>query len=193
MRLLARFLEAVAHFRVREFLFELPELQLPAQLNCAAELLDQLLQGGAPPDAAILSPPADLVPRQSTDVYAVADQTVGRAMRYIAEHCGSPISVSDVVAHVGCSRRVLEKQFRSAGRRTINHEIVVLRIELTKRLLAGTDDPIADVAAKSGFGTAQHMRHIFRHQLNTTPTDYREAHRAKEDKSGDKPAPRAMP
>ncbi len=144
----------------------------------AAELLDHLLRGGAPPMGPVLSPPADLVPRLSTDVYAAADRTVGRAMRFIAEHCGTPISVTDVVAHVGCSRRNLEKQFRAAGRRTINNEIVALRIELTKRLLAGTDDPIDEIAAKSGFGTAQHMRHVFRHQLKTTPTAYRAGRRA---------------
>lgn len=146
----------------------------------AAELLDHLLKGGAAPDGIVYSPPADLVPRESTDVYAVADRTVGRAMRYIAEHCGTPLSVNDVVAHVGCSRRSLEKQFRAAGRRTINNEIIALRIELTKRLLAGTDDSIDDIAAKSGFGTAQHMRHVFRHQLKTTPTEYRAKYHGKQ-------------
>jgi LacI family transcriptional regulator len=143
----------------------------------AAELLDRLLHGGDPPAQAILTPPADLVPRQSTDVYAVADKTVGRAMRYIAEHCNQPIRVEDVVAHVGCSRGTLERQFRAAGRNSINQEIVALRIELTKRLLISTDDAIEEVAAKAGYGTAQHMRHIFRHQLGTTPTAFREKHR----------------
>jgi len=143
----------------------------------AAELLDRLLKGEAPPTDPIMVPPADLVPRQSTDVYAVADKTVGRAMRYIAEHCGEPISVGDVVKHVGCDRQKLEKQFRKAGLHSINVEIVALRIELTKRLLIGSDEPIEDIAAKAGFGTAQHMRHVFRHKLKTTPTDFREKHR----------------
>lgn len=142
----------------------------------AAELLDHLLKGGAAPEEPVFTPPADLVPRQSTDVYAVADKTVGRAMRYIAEHCGQPISVADVVTHVGGSRRGLEKQFRAAGRRPINREIVALRIELAKRLLISTDDAIEDVAAQSGYGTAQHMRHVFRHQLGTTPTEFRAQH-----------------
>ncbi len=145
----------------------------------AAELLDHLLRGGAAPPGPILTPPADLVPRQSTDVYTVTDQVVQRAMRYIAGHCGQAIGVTDVVDHVGGGRRSLEKQFRAAGRRPINAEIVAMRIELTKRLLTGTDDPIAQVATKSGFGTAQHMRHVFRHQLKTTPTAYRETHHAK--------------
>jgi len=143
----------------------------------AAELLDKLLQGGEIPTQRVLCPPADLVARQSTDVYAVADKTVGRAMRYIAEHCGSPIRVPDVVAHVGCARRKLEQQFREAGRNTINEEIINLRIELTKRLLVSTEDPIQHVAAKAGYGTAQHMRHVFRHKLGTTPTRFREEHR----------------
>lgn len=143
----------------------------------AAELLDKLLQGGESPTGLILTPPADLIARLSTDVYAVADKTVGRAMRYIAEHCGEPIRVADVVEHVGCDRRKLEKQFRAFGRRSINEEIVALRIELTKRLLVSTDDPIEDVAAAAGYGTAQHMRHVFRHQLKTTPKAFREKHR----------------
>jgi len=143
----------------------------------AAKLLDQLLHGAPPPKGPIMTPPADLVARQSTDVYAVADKTVGRAMRFIAENCSKPIRVPDVVEYVGCGRGKLERQFRAAGRQSINQEIVALRIELTKRLLAGTDAPIEDVAARAGFGTAQHMRHVFRHQLKITPTEYRQQHR----------------
>lgn len=143
----------------------------------AAELLDRLLKGGTRPAEPIMAPPADLVARLSTDVYAVADKTVGRAMRYIAEHCSEPIRVGDVAKHVGCERRKLEKQFRTFGRRPINEEIVALRIELTKRLLVSTDDPIEEVAAAAGYGTAQHMRHVFRHKLKTTPTAFREMHR----------------
>lgn len=142
----------------------------------AAGLLDQLLQGGTPPTEPIMTQPADLVARMSTDVYAVADKTVGRAMRFIAEHCGEQIRVADVVAHVGCDRRKLEKQFRASGRNTINEEIVALRIELTKRLLASTDDSINDVAMNAGFGTAQHMRHVFRHKIGISPKAYREKH-----------------
>ena len=85
--------------------------------------------------------------------------------------------MGNVVEHAGCDRRKLEKQFRKAGRQSINEEIVALRIELTKRLLVSTDDPINGVAAQAGYGTAQHMRHVFRHQLGTTPTAFREEHR----------------
>jgi LacI family transcriptional regulator len=142
----------------------------------AAELLDNLLNGGDPPSEPILAPPADLVARHSTDVYTVANKLVGRAMRFIAEHCGRKIRVAEVVAHLNCTRQKLEKQFRKAGRRSINEEIVALRIELTKRLLVSTDDSIGQIALNAGFGTAQHMRHVFRHQLGTTPTAFREAH-----------------
>lgn len=142
----------------------------------AAELLDHLLKGGDAPTEPILTPPADLVARLSTDVYAVDDRTVGRAMRFIAEHCSRPIRVADVAEYVGCHRRKLEKRFRAAGRDSINNEIVALRIELTKRLLVSTDDSIRDVAAKAGFGTDQHMRHVFRLQLGTSPTAYRAMH-----------------
>lgn len=145
----------------------------------AARLLDRLLAGARPPDAPILTPPADLIARQSTDVYAVADKTVGRAMRFIAENCGKLIRVDDVAEHVGCGRGKLERQFRAAGRNSINREIVALRIELSKRLLAGTDDAIKEIAAQAGFGTAQHLRHVFRHQLKTTPMAYRRKHRSK--------------
>jgi LacI family transcriptional regulator len=143
----------------------------------AAELLDDLLRGGSAPTEPILMPPADLVARQSTDVFAVADKTVGRAMRFIAERCGRPIRVDDVVDHIGCSRRSLERLFRAAGRRSINQEIVAMRIDLTKRLLVSTNDPIETVAIRSGYGSAQHMRHIFRHQVGESPVEYRRNHR----------------
>ncbi|MEX2215684.1 MAG: substrate-binding domain-containing protein [Phycisphaeraceae bacterium] len=140
----------------------------------AAELLDKLLKGEPAPTEPIMAPPAELVARASTDVYQVADRTVARAMRFIAENCGRKIRIADVAAGVDCSLQKLERLFRQSGRRPINEEIVALRIELTKRLLIGSNDAIEDVAAKAGFGTAQHMRHVFRHQLKTTPTAFRE-------------------
>ena len=80
---------------------------------------------------------------------------------------------------MGCNRQKLEKLFRQAGRKSINEEVVALRIELTKRLLVSTDDPILKVALNAGYGTAQHMRHVFRHQLGTTPSKYRQQFRKK--------------
>ena len=39
-----------------EFVFELPELQLPPRLNCAAELLDRRVAGGEGGRACIVAP-----------------------------------------------------------------------------------------------------------------------------------------
>lgn len=146
----------------------------------AAQLLDQFLKGEANATDITeprLLAPAELVARASTDSYIVDDETVGRAMRYMAEQCGKHIDVTDVVAHVGCSRRTLERRFRETLGHTINDQLIKLRIQIVKRLLIRTRASIKSIADEAGFGTPEHMRYTFKKHENVSPGHYRRDHR----------------
>lgn len=64
----------------------------------AAALLDRLMAGGAPPKHPILIPPLGVITRQSTDVVAVPDRLVARALDLIREHACDGWNVDTVVA-----------------------------------------------------------------------------------------------
>jgi LacI family transcriptional regulator len=84
----------------------------------AAALLDRLMAGARPPKKPVLVEPVELAARQSTDVFAVGDPVVARAMRFIAENGNGPLRVGDVADHVHVGRRTLERRFRRALGRT---------------------------------------------------------------------------
>src|SRR5262249_6365159 len=52
----------------------------------AALLLDQLMDGGAPPEKPIRIPPAGVVQRRSTETVSVEDPYVAEAIRFMRDH-----------------------------------------------------------------------------------------------------------
>jgi LacI family transcriptional regulator len=139
----------------------------------AVEHLARLLRGAAPRERTELVPPAGIVERASTDVFAVDDREVARALRTIADLSARPVRVPAIVAAVGTARRSLERRFRKSLGRTIHDQIVRAHVERAKRLLAGTDEPLKRVARDSGFRTPQQLSKLFRRSEGTTPLAFR--------------------
>ena len=87
----------------------------------AAAALDRMMNGERPPAQPIKIPPHGVISRQSTDILAIDDDTVVRALRFIQQRAFQDIVVKDILHEVPVSRRSLEIQFRrylgrSAGR-----------------------------------------------------------------------------
>ncbi|MEK6235501.1 MAG: helix-turn-helix domain-containing protein, partial [Planctomycetales bacterium] len=173
-------------------LFERPEpsissLEVPyEQLGFeAARLLDRLMDeksrgkrrkkedAGKTAPEIILLPPVEVVARRSTDFHAVDDPTVRRALRFLDANLHQPLSVDRIAEAAGVSRRTLENRFREKLGRTIAAEIQRLRIERTKRELAGTDRPIQQIARLVGFGSPRTLNDLFRKMVGCTPREYR--------------------
>jgi LacI family transcriptional regulator len=142
----------------------------------AAALLDRLIGGERAPKAPIVVPPKELVVRRSSDVFAVKDPHVARALRFMAENSSQPLSVARIAASAGVCRQRLDVGFRREIGRTVNNELVRLRIEHLKRLLVDSDDTLAKVSSDAGFGTTVHMYRTFKRHVGMTPKQYRETH-----------------
>lgn len=143
----------------------------------AAAMLDRLMEGEAPPDSPELVAPATLVPRQTTDLFAVEDPMVAQAMRLIAEKAHRPMQVKDLAVAMATTRRTLERRFRSAAGVSIATEITRLRLERAKRRLVETDESMKTVARQSGFRTADHFYKVFTRVEGMSPTRYRSQRR----------------
>jgi LacI family transcriptional regulator len=124
--------------------------------------------------------PKGVVTRQSTDITVIQNPRVLKGIEYIrANFPRSALSVERVASAVGVSRRSLEKAFRAEMCRSVLQEIVRTRISQAKLLLATTDLPVADVAARSGFANLNHFFRVFRQRTESTPRGYRTARRPK--------------
>lgn len=139
----------------------------------AARLLDNLMSGHVTEGYVVEVEPVYVVTRQSTDIIAQRDPCVATALRFIKDHAGHGISVPDVVAHVGVSRRTLERRFLRSLGRSISSQITQHRLERAKRLLLETDLPSQRVATGAGFGSTKTFNRVFRRAVGVPPMRFR--------------------
>lgn len=142
----------------------------------AASLLDRMMRGERPRQQEILVPPLNLAVRQSTDITAIADPVVARAMRFIREHACDGINVEAVVRHVGVSRTALQDHFRRALGRSIHDVVVDARVTRVRQLLAETTLPLQEISERTGFRYPEYMSSVLKQRTGWTPAHYRQEH-----------------
>ncbi len=139
----------------------------------AAALLDRLMRGRRPPRRPIEIKPLGIISRQSTDVLAIDDDAVVRAVRFIQAQATRRIHVNDVLQEVPVSRRMLELQFRRYLGCSPAQHIRQVRLEKAKQLLIQTELPIVEIAVASGFANATRLGVAFRKLFGMNPRAYR--------------------
>ncbi|MCC7476146.1 MAG: DNA-binding transcriptional regulator [Pirellulales bacterium] len=139
----------------------------------AAAMLARMMAGQGPPKHPVLIAPHGVVSRQSTDVLAIDDPGVVRALRYIRTHAHHGIVVDDILREVPMSRRSLEIQFRSYLGRSPAEEIRRVRLERGKQLLGRRELSITEISLSCGFSNATRFGVAFRKAFGTTPRAYR--------------------
>ena len=142
----------------------------------AARRLDQLMRGKKPPSDPLMIPPKELVARRSTDFHAVNDPRVARSLFYMAEQSTEHLSVPKIAQFVGIGRQTLERGFREHLGRSVNEELIRLRISKLQRLLVQSDESVKELSHKVGFGTTANMFPMFKRHTGMTPKEYREKH-----------------
>ncbi len=145
----------------------------------AAKLLDAVLRGRKAPKRPILLPPIGVTTRQSTDVLAVEDPYVVRAVRYIRERACDGIRAEDVMKHVRLSRRPLERRFKKVLGCGPFAEIRRVQIERFKALLSQTDKTLEAIAPECGFDSITHMNLAFKKATGMTPGAWRKQFRSR--------------
>ena len=139
----------------------------------AAVLLDRMMAGGKPPAKPILIPPLGVVTRRSTDVLALDDRQLAAGLRFIREHAFDPITINEVAKAAGMSRRVFERRFVAQMGRPPKAEVLRLRLERVKQLLADTDWNLAEIAERTGFKYGEYLHTVFTQKIRITPGKFR--------------------
>jgi LacI family transcriptional regulator len=145
----------------------------------AAALLDRLMSGSRVKPEARRIPPLGVAARQSTDVLAVDDPDVAAVLRHIREHACEGITVKDVLRAHPQSRRRLEQRVQRLIGRSPHDEILRVRLNRVKLLLADTDLPLDRIAELTGFFHSEYLSVAFRREVGLPPSRYREANRTR--------------
>lgn len=141
----------------------------------AARLLDQMMRGQAIAPVPHLIKPLGIETRQSTDILAIDDPDVARALRFIREHACDGINVADVIRHLDTSRRVLEHRFAQHVGRTPHAEIQRVRMERVKSLLNQPGLTLMEIAARTGFEHIEYLSTAFKRETGLSPSQFRKS------------------
>jgi LacI family transcriptional regulator len=95
------------------------------------------------------------------------------AVRYIHNHAGEGLRVSDVLQAIPMARRTLEKRFRHYLGRSPLDEIRRVQIERVKQLLTLEELSVTEIASQVGFESSQSLAIVFRRETGQTCSAFR--------------------
>ena len=93
--------------------------------------------------------------------------------QWIADHPNADLSVAAMATRTGMSERNFARCFKDEVGVSPGRYVEAARVEVARRLLEETDDSIATIATRCGFGTAETLRRVFVRALRIGPMEYR--------------------
>jgi transcriptional regulator GlxA family with amidase domain len=107
-----------------------------------------------------------------------ANDLVRRLVEHIAGHPGGDLTAVGLAARAGVTPRHLTRLFREHLGLTPGKYVRRARCEAAAHLLVTTALPVAGVAVRCGFGSAEALRQAFTDRYGISPSRYRTVHTA---------------
>jgi LacI family transcriptional regulator len=139
----------------------------------AAQTLERLINGETLDRQVIEVNLHTLHERLSSELIAIDDPALLKALNTIREHACAGTSLDAVAKAAGLSRSVLQRRFRQKLNRTVGDVILNEKLRTAREMLSETELSLSLVAERSGFNCQEYMNHIFKKHLQTTPRRYR--------------------
>ena len=114
-----------------------------------------------------------------TPMPVISCETLQPLLTHVLETLDRPHTVDTMADLVHMAPRTFARRFRAETGATPHDWLTNQRVLLARRLLEDTELGVDAVAARSGFGSAQTLRHHFTQRLSTTPQSYRGTFKAK--------------
>ena len=115
----------------------------------------------------VLIPVKDVFTGESTSRSVSATRLVGIALDFISANCVHNLSPEDVVAHLGCSRRLVELRFPQVTNMTIRQAIEKARMEEAQRRLK-TGESTKSIIKAMQFTSANQFYRIYKRHFGHT-------------------------
>ena len=110
---------------------------------------------------------------QTASSYNKNDERIKIIVIYIYEHYAEKISISDLAGAAYLSERACFRLFRNYLHTTPTDYIRSCRLQEACRLLANSQESIADIGYACGLGDSSYFSRIFKECMNCTPVQYR--------------------
>ena len=140
----------------------------------AAHLLHQMLHGMPSTGTQVLVPPESINVQASSLHQPLENPYVMQALHFIRQYACQGIKTAQVAGYVGVSRSSLEAHFRKVRGRSVHDEILRFKLAAAGTELKSADLPMADIAQRCGFKSAQYLHTVFRREFGCTPREYQQ-------------------
>ena len=97
-----------------------------------------------------------------------------KMLRFIEEHYGEDLTLADLAASANISKSECSRCFRLCVNTTPCRYLTEYRLSKAAELLAGTDEPVGNIAAAVGFHQMSHFGKCFKEKTGCSPKAYRE-------------------
>ncbi len=114
---------------------------------------------------------------------ATIEDNLSRILAYINDKISEKISLDELCNYMHFNKHYLCHWFKKETNITISEYIVLQRLSNAKNMLLYTDEPISDIALKSGFSSFSYFSKIFKEKENISPYKFRRKYKIKEDKN----------
>ncbi|MBF6237963.1 helix-turn-helix domain-containing protein [Nocardia otitidiscaviarum] len=103
------------------------------------------------------------------------DRALAPVMDWARTRLDRPLTVEDLARRAAVSPRTLYRRFQETTGTTPLQWVLNQRLARARALLETTHLPVEKIAERSGFGTANNLRHHFVERLGVSPGGYRRA------------------
>jgi AraC-like DNA-binding protein len=105
------------------------------------------------------------------------DASIKKAIDYLNENIRESLQLIDLADVAGYSLSRFKVLFREEIGITPAEYITMQKVDLAKKLLAGTDMSITDLAYSLSFSSSNYFSAVFKKTFNCTPNSFRQRHR----------------
>jgi LacI family transcriptional regulator len=136
----------------------------------ACELLDRLMSGKRAPRSPIIIGPLGVEERRSTDMVAVPNPHVSKAISFIRENYHrSDITLPLIAESTGLSLNRLMALFRRYLGRTIGQELQSIRLSRAQTMAKTGEHSATVIAGACGFSSLLHFRRTLQRAMDINP------------------------
>lgn len=100
-------------------------------------------------------------------------KTVDRAIAIMQEHLEDKLTISQIATRIGCTQKTLEQRMRQELQASPQAVYRRLRLNLARRLVCDTCQPVSEIAGRCGYDNASAMTRAFKTEFDQTPRQLR--------------------
>lgn len=104
---------------------------------------------------------------------------LGHVLDWAREHLDRPLTVADLAGRARLGHRTFLRRFAEVTGTSPLRWLTTERIRLAQQLLETTDEPVEQIATRTGFGTAANFRQHFGRATSVAPQTYRRVFRGR--------------